>query len=168
MNELTWTEQHNMAIGLDILLQAQFELQINAYGLDPSKLEGEALADFIRWNAYALEDELHEATAETGWKPWATSRHINKEAFTRELVDLLHFFANLCLAAGIDGNALSTLYTEKRNRNLERQREGYDGLSGKCPNCGRDFKEGYCVLEAAGRYICQEWLAEARLPEENR
>ena len=78
-------------------LDAQLELQKNAYGNDPSTLETNEQLDWIRWNTLALEDELHEALAETGWKPWAKSKHVNRDAFVGELVDAFHFFMNLML-----------------------------------------------------------------------
>lgn len=130
------------------MLQKQLELQIEKMkDGDPRQLEGDALADFIRWNAYALEDELHEATRETGWKPWATSRHVNHQRFMEEMVDAFHFFMNLLLAgSGVeDPEELAAwfqeLYYAKNAKNARRQDEGYDGISTKCPGCHRDFEE---------------------------
>lgn len=141
-----------IAEGFDKLFALQLSLEQVAYQQDPRLLLGDDLADFIRWNAYALEDELHEATAEVGWKPWATSRHINREAFAGEIVDLLHFLANLCLATGVTGEMLAEGYLKKRQRNLKRQQEGYDGVSGKCRWCGRDLQESRCTHK-----YCYEW-----------
>src|SRR5690606_31870088 len=94
---------------LQQLLNSQENLQINSYGNSPSDLlpdqPAEAI-DFIRWNVLALEDELHELLAETGWKPWATSKHVNLTAARSELVDAFHFFMNLALVLGMDGDAL--------------------------------------------------------------
>lgn len=116
-------------------LADQLELQKQAYKKDPTKLDEEERADFIRWNMLALEDELHEALAETGWKPWATSRHLNREAFKGEMVDALHFFMNLLIAADIDADEFLEGYQAKRLKNAKRQEEGYDGVSSKCPEC---------------------------------
>ena len=52
-------------------LKAQLELQITSYGSDPRGSDDNEKLEWIRWNVLALEDELHEALAETGWKPWA-------------------------------------------------------------------------------------------------
>ena len=125
---------------LQQLLDAQEDLQINSYGSSPALLlpdDPEAAIDFIRWNILALTDELHEALGETGWKPWATSRHVNLTAFKGELVDAFHFFMNLMLAVGMDGDELFERYHEKRAKNAKRQAEGYDGVSTKCPGCKR-------------------------------
>lgn len=122
---------------LEAAFAAQLALQIDAYGADPRELmEGDRI-EFIRWNVLALEDELHEALAETGWKPWATSRHINTDKFHGELVDAFHFFMNLCLVSGLTAEQLLDRYAEKRAINAKRQARGYDGVDGKCPKCRR-------------------------------
>jgi len=119
------------------IFNLQRELQTSSYGYDPAEMQGEERTTFIMWNVVALTDELHEALAEVGWKPWATSRHVNEEALKGELVDALHFFINLCLVSGMDVDELHARYLEKRNRNAKRQAEGYDGVTGKCPICKR-------------------------------
>jgi hypothetical protein len=109
--------------------------------VSPGALKGEALMESIRNNVLALEDELHEALAETGWKPWASSNHVNREAYKKELVDAWHFFMNLLLAQNITWDEFSAAYELKHARNLERQREGYTGVEGKCPVCKRSFDD---------------------------
>jgi len=78
-------------------LNAQHELQIKSFGQDPKTLSDVEKLEWVRWNILALSDELHEALAETGWKPWAKSQHINRDAFVSELVDSFHFLMNLML-----------------------------------------------------------------------
>lgn len=124
------------------LFQLQGDLQREAYGRHPADiLSDEERSEFIKDMVLATTDELHEALKEVGWKPWATSRHLNREAFQHELVDALHFFINLCLASGLTADALFEGYLEKRQRNIERQQAGYDGLQGKCPRCKRAFDD---------------------------
>lgn len=142
-----------MRIGFDTLLSLQQQLQVNTYGVDPFAMLGDEKIEFMRWNAFALLDELHEAMNEVGWKPWATSRHIHVEAFAAELVDLLHFFGNLCLAAGVTSDMLAEGYVNKRRKNAERQEQGYDGLKEKCPRCRRSYDDVGAVTLAAHR-IC--------------
>ncbi len=134
----------------------QRELQIDAFDLDPAALTGDARAQFATWNAWALVDELKEAMDEVGWKPWASSRHFNRELFINEIVDVLHFVGNLLLLAS--QNPASTLaeygtvvnvhvladtvwkqYQLKHDENLRRQREGYTGTIEKCGKCGREL-----------------------------
>lgn len=120
------------------MLELQRELQVNSYGKDPAAiLDGHERMDFIRWNVLALEDELHEALAETGWKPWAKSQHVNDEAFYGEMVDAWHFFMNLMLVTGMTAEKLEEGYRAKRLKNAARQRDGYDGVSTKCQLCKR-------------------------------
>jgi len=136
---------------LQMMLKMQHELQLHMkpVGRDPMKLEGDDRAAFIRDMTLALEDELHEAMNETGWKPWATSRHVNAEEFTKELVDGWHFFMNLMLTGAAVLNMsipdycdhFTKAYLAKNAVNLNRQETGYDGVSGKCPKCKRDLLE---------------------------
>lgn len=118
-------------------LRLQDELQQKSYGYTISEMSDKNRIEFIRWNVLALEDELHEALGETGWKPWQTSKHINREAFKGELVDALHFFLNLMLAGDITAEELLAGYLDKREKNAKRQEDGYDGVSTKCPKCKR-------------------------------
>jgi dUTPase len=127
-------------------LSVQRELQIEGYGRDPIRLGLYDKIDFLIWNMWACEDELHEAMREVGWKPWATSRHFNREAFVEEIVDVLHFVGNMLLTAGVLGVEDLAIevwdkYQKKAAINLERQRVGYDGVSDKCPQCGRNLVE---------------------------
>lgn len=85
----------------------------------------------------ALQDELHEALGEIGWRPWATSRHFNVEAVQGELVDAWCFLMSLMLLAGLDAPTLYRKYMAKMAINHKRQDDGYDAVAGKCPNCKR-------------------------------
>lgn len=153
------------------LLEMQRNLQVKSFGFDPVELEGEERAEFIRWNVLALEDELHEMLGEVGWKPWATSRHVNEKEATGELVDALHFFLNLVLACAPRGQEdtltahnLASGYAAKLAKNAQRQADGYDGVSSKCVNCKRELTEIEPVL------IFDDWCCPCGtpIPEEVR
>lgn len=119
-------------------LEETRKLQIEAYGRDPRLLEGEERIEFIRWNTLAVVNEVMEMLDETGWKPWATSRHVNEDAAGGEVVDVLHFVANLLLAFGWDDGKLDAAYLRKMLKNRARMASGtYDGVSGKCSGCKR-------------------------------
>jgi phosphoribosyl-ATP pyrophosphohydrolase len=121
-------------------LESMRHLQETSFGVDYSKLHGDALADYLTENAFALSDELHEMMAETTWKTWARNRGtVNREAFANEAVDLLHFVANLLNAAGVTDDELWDLYRAKQERNAARQAHGYDSRASKCPNCRREL-----------------------------
>lgn len=148
------------------MLKAQHALQVlSMKDGDPRLLDGVDRMTFVTWNAYALEDELHEATAETGWKPWASSNHINGALYTKELVDGWHFFMNLLIvgSAEVDmslddyGAFFFKMYMEKNAINAKRMADGYDGVSTKCPNCKREMSETDASLHKTlrdGRVAC--------------
>lgn len=115
----------------------QQRLQQEAYGIIFGEMTQVELVEQIKTNVLALTDELHEALAEVGWKPWATSRHINVEALQGELIDAYHFLMNLMLIVNMTDDQVDAMYREKNARNLRRQQDGYDGVAGKCPECFR-------------------------------
>src|SRR5580765_5496197 len=80
------------------MLEKQLQLQLKIIKKDPRDLEGAELMEYICMNMLSLEDELHEAMKECGWKPWASEKYMNREAFMKELVDAWHFLMNLMLA----------------------------------------------------------------------
>jgi hypothetical protein len=127
------------------LLTKQDELQRETFGFAFEQMTDDQRMEYIRWNMLALQDELHEAMQETGWKPWASSSHLNIEPYLGEMVDALHFFMNLLLVTGVRPDQLAQKFTEiylaKWQRNVERQAEGYTGVKEKCPVCGRDLTE---------------------------
>ena len=134
-------------MNFDEWLESTRQLQLSSYGVslpfepddDGSYTEQEI--EWLRWNVLAATDELHEMLNEVGWKPWATSRHLNREAYVGELVDVLHFVANMLSMVGVSGTELTRRYKEKQERNAARQRDGYTGVQEKCPNCGRGLDD---------------------------
>ena len=112
-------------------------------------MDAEELAQFITWNFTALSVELGEMMAEVGWKPWASSRHVDYTPAYQEMVDAWHFFLNILLALGashqrpIDSVArdFESYYVKKNAKNLQRQVEGYDGVKDKCLNCHRALED---------------------------
>lgn len=151
-------------------MQAQLQLKMPPPNRDPSALVGDDRATFLVWNCYALMDELHEAMDETGWKPWATSRHLDAEKFLKEMVDAWHFFMNILLVVGGEmgitreelAQRFTQLYVEKNKVNAARQQDGYDGLSSKCPQCKREITETNTLFhyELMGKVFCTETCAE--------
>lgn len=118
-------------------LDAQHKLQIESFGNDPKSLTDDQKVEWIRWNVLALEDELHEALQEVGWKPWAKSKHVNRDAYISELVDAFHFLMNLMLVVDCSADEFLDKYFDKRKVNQKRQADGYDGVSNKCLHCRR-------------------------------
>lgn len=126
---------------LDEMLDLQRQLQARINGYDVDDQTQTQRINNISLNVLALTDELHELLKETGWKPWATSRHINRMEAQQELVDAWHFMMNLMLHLDMSAEDLWMGYHQKHKVNFMRQEEGYDGVSGKCPACRRDVSE---------------------------
>lgn len=129
------------------MMNYQNHMQKESFGIDIKNLEGEERALFIKDMSLALMDEIHEALAEVGWKPWATSRHVNEEAFKGELIDAWHFLMNLFIVAGMDADEIQRRYHKKRQQNQQRQTDGYDGVDGKCPACHRALDDEAVTCE---------------------
>lgn len=144
----------------DRLLELQLTLQ-HKMDYDFQTMTDEERIDFIRWNVLACTDELHEALGEVGWKPWATGRHINQVACLKELIDAYHFLNNLWLCvtrlAPIPAaELLEQMYENKHSVNVDRQVDGYDGVTGKCPSCHRaldDLSDSYVRITEDGNRV---------------
>lgn len=109
-------------------LDATKTLQSEAFGVDFEKLQSdpEALADFFLYNLLALHDEVSEVAGEVGWKPWADNRgFVRKEEALSEVVDVLHFVANILCALDVLPMELEGAYQSKMTENRRRQTEGY-------------------------------------------
>lgn len=143
------------------MFQQQDYLQTHVYGdgTSPTELlnitddegdnyKGIAIEEYKNMHV-ALVDELHEALNEIGWKPWASSQHFNQEAVKGELVDAFHFFMNLCMIAQVTPDDLIQGYINKSAKNIQRQEDGYDGVSTKCPGCGRALDDDavHCLAQ---------------------
>lgn len=123
------------------MLNRQRALQEQSYGFDFNAMSEEERVLFAKDQALALLDEVHEALGEIGWKPWATSRHMNRDAFVSELVDAWHFLMNLLLAARVTPEEFYRKYKAKNIKNALRQYKGYDGVTDKCPSCKRAYDD---------------------------
>lgn len=127
---------------MTLMLTKQKEFQTRLLNGDaPADLQGTERKAYIREQALALTDELHEALAEVGWKSWATSDHLNRAAYVGELADVYIFFMNLMLVADIPAHELARVVLAKQEKNHKRQDDGYDGVSTKCPACKRAYDD---------------------------
>lgn len=117
----------------------QMDMQVNVFGdgVPLHEYPDHRKVKFIAEQVLAATDELHEALDEVGWKSWASSNHVNEEAFKGELVDAFHFFMNLMGVVEMTPDELLERYFRKAEKNLKRQQDGYDGVSTKCPGCKR-------------------------------
>lgn len=159
---------------LERMMLKQFLMQRDTYGIDYSKLTDEERIHHFKEMLHAMNDEMHEALGEMGWKPWASSKHFNTEAVQGELVDAWHFFMNLMMIAGMDAGDLFKKYEAKAAKNVQRQLDGYDGVSTKCPRCKRALDDaavnchpannqpGYtcCHADVIGQDWTETWVVK--------
>lgn len=134
-------------------------LQRQSFGADPATLENAEKAEYIRWNHTALVVELSEALDEVDWKPWTVTQEgiRNREAFIGEMVDVLHFAANMLVAAGCSDEELTEAYEAKQQKNRDRMASGtYDGKN-KCPACQRAYDDPTTTcyrVDVSDTWIC--------------
>lgn len=123
--------------------------------IDPDDTDRYQAINFLHWNVTAATDELHELLGEIGWKPWAKSRHINLQAARAEWIDAWHFMMNMALVLGMDAEMIHEMYVTKNAKNLQRQVDGYDGVSTKCPGCKRALDDDAveCIVNKT-TYFC--------------
>lgn len=129
--------------------QLEFQRRI-LNGIDPADLGDTEKMAYLREQALGVLGEVHEALAETGWKTWATSDHINRQAYKGELADVFIFFMNLMLTADITPRELLAAVEAKQVKNNKRQDDGYDGVSTKCPKCNRAYDDDAVLCYPAG------------------
>ena len=82
---------------------------------------------WIQKQALALMVELGEVLEEAQFKWWKNAAPIDPDKLHEELVDVLHFFVAMCLAAGMSAEDLYQGYLRKNAENFRRQ----EGLSTK-------------------------------------
>lgn len=127
-------------------LLKQYTLQRDAFNSDMHKYTPEKRVDSIKWNVLAAQTELAEVLGEVCWKPWATydvgEVFKDRDKYVEELVDVLHFIANLLILAGVDDAELSRRFIEKQAVNAARQQTdgGYKGDGQKWDD---EFRNGH-------------------------
>jgi len=145
----------------DRWLKETRELQKNVYFINYDEMEGDKeanirrLIEYMRWNMLAIDDELSEMRQAISWKPWQHDKpYADREEIIKEAVDVLHFVANIIVAAGGTDEVLNKYYSEKMKKNRERQERGYKvkEIGVKCGICSRALddvgvgaKEGVCA-----------------------
>ena len=137
------------------------KLQEEGFKIDYSAMEGDEplklnnLIEYSRWNMLAIDDEMAEMRQAMSWKPWqADEPYVDREELIHEAVDVLHFVANIVVAAGGTDEQLNEYYLAKMEKNRQRQLKGYRVREAgvKCSVCTRalddvdeSFTSGICV-----------------------
>ena len=135
-----------MTILFNNWLRRTRELQKDVYFINYEEMEGDkpqnirSLVEYMRWNMLAIDDELAEMRQAISWKPWQhDAPYADREEVIKEAVDVLHFVANIIVAAGGTDEMLDNFYLEKMERNKQRQLDGYKvkDIGVKCTLCQR-------------------------------
>jgi dimeric dUTPase (all-alpha-NTP-PPase superfamily) len=86
----------------------------------------------IQWRN--MNTEMVELLDRLPWKEWKTYSDKQLAGFESEeakietyyeYIDVFHFFMNIGLALGIDGDTFEKLYVTKNAENFDRQKRGY-------------------------------------------
>jgi hypothetical protein len=86
----------------------------------------------VQWRNMNME--MTELLDRLPWKEWKTYSDSQKAGYLSqedmletyyEYIDVFHFFMNVGLALGIDGDTFEKLYTTKNKENFDRQARGY-------------------------------------------
>ena len=81
---------------------------------------------FTKEYLIAMEDEIAELRSWINWKTWKKDRkEVNVEEVKYEIIDLLHFWVNLCLIWGLTPEEVYQYYVNKKKQNIKRQNSGY-------------------------------------------
>lgn len=118
----------------EMQLSLQKNLAARGRGVDYSTADFKTNVDDIskQWRNLTLEfSELLERLPFKEWKtytPEQLSACQSQEQMLEtwyEYADMLHFFVNIGLALGINGDTLERLYVTKNAENFDRQKRGY-------------------------------------------
>ena len=112
---------------MEHLFLRQWNLQLEAFGTDPTALEGDDRAIWVGQMLFGMADEVHEAAEHVGWKAHAASRHFDRDAFGEELVDVLHYAVALFIAAGWTSERVADAFMDKATVLEERMAGTYSG-----------------------------------------
>lgn len=81
---------------------------------------------FTKEYILASADELFEVLHEINWKIWRKQRkEVDEKKIQEELIDVLHFWINLCIIWNMTPDILEEIYLSKNATNHKRQDEGY-------------------------------------------
>jgi hypothetical protein len=73
---------------------------------------------------------------EFSWKPWSRGLpFVNRRRVIEEVVDVLHFLANVLVALGVTDDELEDEYRAKQEVNRQRQRDGYVAVGEGVARC---------------------------------
>lgn len=114
--------------GLSEMFSRQQQLQVDFMGIDISEMNDAQIAEYVRWNALAMNAEAVEMIDCTNWKPWSKSEGLvkDRDALIDEAVDVMCFFMNMMLALNVAPEEIIEQHRVKTMVNAYRQIDEYD------------------------------------------
>ena len=117
-------------------LQASLQAHLASKGrsIDYPNASFKVRVDDITRQWRNMNMEMTELMERLPWKEWKTYSTEELNDFTSdearletlyEYIDVFHFFMNIGLALGIDGETFEKLYVSKNKENFDRQARGY-------------------------------------------
>lgn len=132
-------------VDLELMMTRQAALQRAFGNPHPHDMTDAQRLQYIKDMAFALEDEVHEAMAETAWKPWVDGNAVNRDGYVSELIDALQFLMNLFAAVDCDAEEIANKLFAKHSVNWTRLTSK---LAAKCPTCRRALDDTYVTCTA--------------------
>lgn len=102
------------------LTMAQIKAAVDAGDLGPSSLPNTWMRNYLR----ALSKECGELDDKLLWKWWSKDK-VDLQQVRVEIIDQLHFWLSLALAAGMTADDVYRVYMAKLKVNEQRQDQGY-------------------------------------------
>lgn len=118
---------------LEEIFNTQKQLQENTMGYNFKDMDDKQRARYIKDMMFWTNDEMSEATHNLPYaKDWSKKYdkpEYNKEEqwllFKEEMIDALHFFMNILIAANMTPEEILKMYLDKNKENIDRQKRGY-------------------------------------------
>jgi hypothetical protein len=129
---------HHLKVGkqnpknkLELIFKTQERLQ-SMYGYKLRNLKDKEKLKKSIDMILAMFDELSEIMDFLPWKPWKKYKvskvlndGVNQKEIRMEIIDILHFYVNLCIIWDLNPKTLYNFYISKNKENIDRIRRGY-------------------------------------------
>jgi len=128
------TAIYEIADMLDMQAKLQKNLAAKGCAVDYDNADFKTKVDDITRQWRNMNTEMTELLDRLPWKEWKSYSSEQLKGFESdearletwyEAIDVFHFFLNVCLALGIDGETFKRLYATKNKENFDRQARGY-------------------------------------------
>jgi len=114
---------------LDMLFDIQYDFQNELENLERIK-DPKMKQEFVNQTILALHEEAVEAMKESAYKNpnyvefgWKKQQEWNEDNFKEEIIDLMHFVINLCVAVNMKSDEFYKIFINKNKKNRLRQKD---------------------------------------------